>query len=305
MPTVYDDFEDGIDPGWQGASDFSISSDAHSGSQACQQTGGVDFLQDDGGDFPVLSQGEKFYFWAKPNYTTTLPQGVYFTQDESYEGGFGSADRYRFGASGDDTWRIWRSEGGTSTSIASTSFGWGDQNVDEDAYHLHEVKIESNGSHTATVYDTDDSTVLAQVTVTDTTFTSGGVGVGTVDNSTGHLFDDIEKDSLGGGTVTESASVLATGTPSVTETVSIVAAETASVTASGLLSAIESAAVSESASVLASATSSVRERFGDVFWGYVSDWDSAQSESNVQHLSDEVSLSGADEGTLEGPKKQW
>ncbi|UPW00816.1 hypothetical protein M0R88_01620 [Halorussus gelatinilyticus] len=167
--TVVDDFEDGdiseynFDRGSSSAS--VVSSPTHSGSYALEYTAGnVEAISTSGlNAYP--SAGDTFSYRVRGSggaAKTNLSYGVQ-----------GHTNRYFVRVNiADDSLALYRLEGGSSTELAAD---WSTPTLSQDTWYELEVQWESGGGHTVTLLDGSGSQ-LTQISATDSTWTSGGVG---------------------------------------------------------------------------------------------------------------------------------
>ncbi|UPV99667.1 hypothetical protein M0R88_14245 [Halorussus gelatinilyticus] len=167
--TVVDDFEDGnlseygFDRGSSGAS--VVSSPTHSGSHALEYAGTNTEAISTSGLNAYPSAGDTVSFWVRGSGGAAKTNLSYGVQDHT--------NRYfvRVNISADNL-ALYRLEGGSSTELAAD---WSTPALSQDAWYELEVQWATDGTHTLTLLDSSGSQ-LTQVSTTDTTWSSGGVG---------------------------------------------------------------------------------------------------------------------------------
>jgi hypothetical protein len=168
--TVVDDFEDGdvaeyeFDRGSSGAS--VVSSPTHSGSYALEYTGTSTEAISTSGLNAYPSAGDTFEYWVRGTGGADLTNFTYGVQDH--------ANRYFVRVNvADDRFKLFKWEGNSTPGpLDKQTSGF---TLSQDAWYRVKVRWGTDGSHTVTLFDSAGSQ-LAQISGTDSTWTSGGVG---------------------------------------------------------------------------------------------------------------------------------
>jgi len=167
---LIDDFEDGnlseysFDRGSSGAS--LVSSPTYHGSTALEISETNTELISTSGLNTYPQAGDAFRYHVRATDGADDVNLTYGVQDHT--------NRYLVRIDfADDNLQIWRHEGGTSYVLAEQNSGFA---LDEDTWYEVGVEWAEDGTHTVRLFDAQQRVQLAQVTATDSTWTSGGIG---------------------------------------------------------------------------------------------------------------------------------
>jgi hypothetical protein len=185
--TVVDDFEDGdlseygFDRGSSGAS--VVSSPTHSGSYALEYTGtNVEAISTSGlNAYPAA--GDTFSFHVRGSGGTEKTNLTYGVQDH--------ANRYFVRVNvADDNFKLYKWESNSTPGpLGSQTSGF---TLSQDAWYRVEVQWSTDGTHTVTLLDASGNQ-LAQISGSDSTWTSGGVGYDAyLGSGESAYFDDVQ-----------------------------------------------------------------------------------------------------------------